>query len=206
MAFEPRVILGVFFSFAATALLLFVCVASTVAGGSRNQHNSQTYFLRASHGATEFRFGVFSFTGTQQRIGYRFPISTGQLGSIQNLTYGLIFHPIAAGLSGLAVLFGISSAFFHRKGPILMALFSSLATLFTFLAFILDLALFTIARNEFLKSGWSSQYGNAMWLAMGALAVLALGFYFSTLDVVRSYNGIPVSSSKHTRRIGMFCI
>ncbi|KAI0302543.1 hypothetical protein BC826DRAFT_984895 [Russula brevipes] len=173
MAFEPRVVLGVFFSFAATALLLFVCVASTVAGGSRNQHNSH---------------------------------ATGQLGSIQNLTYGLIFHPIAAGLSGLAVLFGISSALFHRKGPILMALFSSLATLFTFLAFVLDLALFIIARNEFLKSGWSAQYGNAMWLTMGALAVLALGFYFSTLDVVRSYNGIPVSSSKRTGRIGMFCI
>lgn len=33
------------------------------------------YFLRASTGGTSFRFGVFGYTGTAARVGYRFPIT-----------------------------------------------------------------------------------------------------------------------------------
>lgn len=68
-----------------------------------------------------------------------------------------------------------------------MALSSSLAALVTFVAFILDLVLFSIARHEFRKLAWSSQYGNAIWLTLGALVALALGFCTSTVGVFGSY-------------------
>lgn len=107
--------------------------------------------------------------------------------TIHNLTFTLILHPIAAGLSGLAVLFGLCGAEYHRSGTVLMALSSSLAALVTLVAFVLDLVLFSIARHEFRKLGWSSQYGNAIWLTLGALAALALGFCTSTFGIFGSY-------------------
>ena len=107
--------------------------------------------------------------------------------TIHNLTYTLILHPIAAGLSGLAVIFGICGSEYHRTGTVLMALSSSLAALVTLIAFVLDLALFSIARHEFHKLGSSSQYGNAIWLTLGALVALALGFCTSTIGIFGSY-------------------
>ncbi len=68
-----------------------------------------------------------------------------------------------------------------------MALSSSLAALVTLVAFVLDIVLFSIARHEFRKFGWSSQYGNAIWLTLGALVALMLGFCTSTVGVFGSY-------------------
>jgi hypothetical protein len=107
--------------------------------------------------------------------------------TVHNLTFTLILHPIAAGLSGLAVIFGICGSEYHRSGTVLMALSSSLAVLVTLIAFILDLALFSIARHEFHKLGWSSEYGNAIWLTLGALVALALGFCTSAVGIFGSY-------------------
>ncbi|KAI9461229.1 pali-domain-containing protein [Lactarius psammicola] len=161
---------GLFFCFLATALLVIVSVSAPT-------WNS-VYFLRATNGGLSYRFGVFGYTGTQVRVGYRFPITTGELSSvtIHNLTYTLILHPVAAGLSGLAVLFGLCGAGYHRSGTVLMTLSSSLAALVTLIAFVLDMVLFSIARHEFRKFGWSSQYGNATWMTLGALVALLLAF------------------------------
>ena len=68
-----------------------------------------------------------------------------------------------------------------------MAVSSFLAALVTLVAFVLDMALFSIARHEFHKQGWSSQYGNAIWLTLGALIALALGLCTSTVGVFGSY-------------------
>ena len=151
---------------------------------------------------------MFGYTGTQTRLGYRFPVTyvfvyralsecqpnglnkrTGELSSstVHNLTFTLILHPIGAALSGLAVIFGICGAEYHRSGTVLMALSSSLAALVTLVAFVLDLALFSIARHEFRKLGWSSDYGNAIWLTLGALVALTLGFCTSAVGIFGSY-------------------
>ncbi|KAF8499825.1 pali-domain-containing protein [Russula emetica] len=172
---------GLIFCFSAMVLLIIVSVSVPTW--------KDVYFLRASNGGVNDRFGVFGYTGTHTRLGYRFPITTGELSSstIHNLTFALILHPIAAGLSGLAVIFGICGSEYHRSGTVLMALSSSLAALITLVAFILDLVLFSIARHEFRKLGWSSQYGNAMWLTLSALFALALGFCTSGVGIFGSY-------------------
>ncbi|KAF8271242.1 pali-domain-containing protein [Lactarius quietus] len=172
---------GLFFCFVATVLLVIVSVSAPT-------WNS-VYFLRASNGGLSYHFGVFGYTGSQTRLGYRFPISTSELSSstIHNLTFTLVLHPIAAGLSGLALLFGLCGAGYHRAGTVLMALSSSLAALVTFIAFILDIALFSIARHEFRKFGWSSQYGNALWMTLGALVALLLGICTAGCGVFGSY-------------------
>ncbi|KAI0256183.1 actin cortical patch SUR7/pH-response regulator pali [Lactifluus subvellereus] len=181
MAASPAVP-GLFFCFIAMMLLIFVS-ASVPTWDS-------VYFLRANVGGLEYRFGVFGYTGTQVRIGYRFPIATGGelvSSTIHNLTSTLILHPIAAGLSGLAVLFGLCGAGYHRSGTVLMAVSSFFAALVTLVAFILDMVLFGIARHEFRKLGWPSQYGNAIWLTLGALVALACGLCTSTIGVFGSY-------------------
>ncbi len=71
--------------------------------------------------------------------------------------------------------------------PVLMALSSSLAALITLVTFVLDIVLFSITWHEFHKFGWSSQYGNAIWLTLGALATLTLRFCTSTVGIFGSY-------------------
>jgi len=68
-----------------------------------------------------------------------------------------------------------------------MALWSSLAALVTLIAWILDMALWSIVRHEFREAGLSSQYGNAVWLTLGALAALLLGFCTSAIGIFGSY-------------------
>jgi len=106
---------------------------------------------------------------------------------IHNLTKTLILHPIAAGLSGLAFLFGICGASYHRSGTVLMTLLSGLAMLTTFVAWIIDMILFGIARERYRDASTPAQYGNANWLTLGALVALLLGFCFSACGIFGRY-------------------
>jgi len=38
------------------------------------------------------------------------------------------------------------------------------------------MVLFSIARHEFRKFGWSSQHGNATWMTLDVLIAFSLGF------------------------------
>ncbi|KAI0035844.1 pali-domain-containing protein [Vararia minispora EC-137] len=142
--------------------------------------------------ANNVRYGVFGFTGSQAKIGYNF---NGQLPGnhrleetvILNLTDALILHPIGAGLAGLAVLFGICGAAYHRAGTVFMTLLSALALLVTLVAWVFDMALFGIARQQFRNSGFDADYGNGVWITLGALAVLAIGFCASACGIFGSY-------------------
>lgn len=72
---------------------------------------------------------------------------------INNLTKTLILHPIAAGLAGLSVLFGLCGASYHRFGTIFMTVLASLATIITFIAFVIDMSLFGTVRNRYRDAG-----------------------------------------------------
>ena len=107
--------------------------------------------------------------------------------TIHGLTAALILHPIAAGLSAIAVLFGLCGASYHRAGTVLMSLAAALATVSAILAWIIDMVLFSIARHEFRNEGWSAQYGNAIWLTLAAAASLLIGFCTSACGVFGNY-------------------
>lgn len=177
---------GLFFCFAAMVLLIFVSVSVPTW--------SHIYFLEASRGAQTLRFGVFGYTGTGRSIGYTFdPTILGfnntrlNDATIHNLTKILILHPIAAGLSGLAVLFGLCGAGYHRAGTVFMALVSALATIATILAWVVDMVLFGIARTQFRDQGWAAQYGNATWMTLAAAVALLIGFCTSACGVFGHY-------------------
>ena len=73
----------------------------------------------------------------------------------------LILHPIAAGLAGLAVIFGLIGVFStSRIATILMTISSALALIVTLVAWVIDMVLFGIARNRINNAGGSAMYGN----------------------------------------------
>jgi hypothetical protein len=177
---------GLFFCFAACVLLIFVSVSSPTW--------DSVYFLTTGTGAGRIRFGVFGYTGSSTSVGYYFPAplngyNDGRLSSntIHNLTFTLILHPIAAGLSGLAVLFGLCGAAYHRSGTVFMSLVSGLAFLCTLIVWVIDMVLWGIARSVIRDNGASAQYGNANWLTLGALVALFIGFFTGACGIFGSY-------------------
>lgn len=176
---------GLFFCFAATVLLIIVSVSVPVW--------DQISFLNVqSAGGDIIRYGCFGYTGSKTTIGYDFvganlnntPINSF---AVHNLTKALILHPIAAGLSGLAFLFGLCGAASHRTGTVFMTLLSGLALVVTLVIFIIDLSLFGITRNRFRVLGYAAQYGNANWLVIGAVGALLFAFMSSCCGVFGRY-------------------
>ena len=92
-----------------------------------------------------------------------------------------------AGLSGLAVLFGLCGAAYHRVGTIFMTLISALAFLVTLVVWVIEMVLFGIARDHTRDRGVDATFGNANWLVLGALVALFLGFLTATCGIFGSY-------------------
>jgi hypothetical protein len=178
---------GLLLVFAATVLLVFVSVSPPTW--------NKISFLDVTQGGKTTQFGVFGYTGSgKAHIGYTFePDVLGysdtklNTGILHHLTYVLILYPVAAGLSGLSVLFGICGASYHRIGTVFMALLAALATLCTLVVWVISMVLFGIARKHIRDNGGQAQYGNANWLAVGALGALLIGFCASFCGVFGHY-------------------
>ena len=93
----------------------------------------------------------------------------------------------AAGITGFAFFAGLFGLAFHRVGTIIMALLSGLAFLIIFVAWVIDMILFGIARQRYRNQGDRAQYGNANWLTLGALVALVFGFCLSAFGALGSY-------------------
>ncbi|KIK63785.1 hypothetical protein GYMLUDRAFT_40862 [Collybiopsis luxurians FD-317 M1] len=177
---------GLLCVFAATVLLIFVSVSAPTW--------EKISFLNVGTGSAQVHYGVFGFTGSQTHIGYDLNPSVLGFDStklntevIHNLTKTLILYPIAAGLSGLGMLFGLCGAAYHRSGTVLMLLATALALIVTLVVWVLEMVLFGIARDRFRDQGVPAQFGNANWLGLGALVALALGVLASCCGVFGRY-------------------
>ncbi|TBU29523.1 pali-domain-containing protein [Dichomitus squalens] len=166
---------GLFCAFAAMVLLIFASVSAPTW--------ERISFLNAPTGGTTTHFGVFGFTGSKAHVGWFFPSGLGDSklddGLFHNLTFTLILIPIAAGLSALAVLFGLCGAAYHRAGTVLMTLVSALAFLVTLVAWVLEMVLFGIARDHMRNRNINATWGNANWMVLGALVALFIAFFAS---------------------------
>ncbi|EPS97230.1 hypothetical protein FOMPIDRAFT_1025134 [Fomitopsis schrenkii] len=174
---------GLFFTFAAMVLLIFASVSAPT-------WNAIRFLTTTVDGATT-HFGVFGYTGTDAHVGWYFPsgVADSTLNDrlFHNLTNALILIPIAAGLSGLAWLFGICGAAYHRVGTVLMTLLAAVAFLVTLVVWIIEMALFGIARDHVRNHGGAATYGNANWLVLGALVALFIAFFASLCGTFGSY-------------------
>lgn len=70
------------------------------------------------------------------------------------MSYGLILHPIGAGLGFLAVVFGlIGIAAASRFATIMMSMAAALGALVTLVVFVFDMVIFNILRNRVRDAG-----------------------------------------------------
>ncbi|KAF7966280.1 hypothetical protein HWV62_39243 [Athelia sp. TMB] len=178
---------GLLFCTIACILLVIVCISSPVW--------EKVSFLDVTNGGETTHFGVFGYTGSGTHIGYAFaPSRLGftdsklDSGIIHSLTYVLVLYPVAAGLAGLAVLFGLCGACYHRAGTVFMSLLAALATLVTIVVWVISMILFSVAKSHVNDhTSGSAKYGNANWIALGGLASLLIGFCASACGVFGHY-------------------
>jgi len=174
---------GLFFSFAAMVLLIIASVSTPTWNA--------VSFLNTNVGGTETHFGVFGFTGSDTHVGWHFPsgVADSRLNGtlFHNLTFVLVLIPVAAGLSGLAFLFGLCGFAYHRAGTVFMTLVSALALLVTLVAWVIEMVLFGVARDHVRDRGDSANFGNANWLVLGAFVSLIIAFFASACGIFGSY-------------------
>jgi hypothetical protein len=86
-------------------------------------------------------------------------------GVLRNLSYGLILHPIGAGLGFIAFVFGlIGIAAASRFATIMMSLAAALGALVTLVVFVFDMVIFNILRNRIRDAG-----GEAMLVCLSII-------------------------------------
>ena len=69
----------------------------------------------------------------------------------------------------------------------MMSVLAALATLTTFVIFVIDMVLWGIVRNRLRGHGARAQYGNANWFTLGALVALGLGYCTAACAVFGNY-------------------
>lgn len=68
-----------------------------------------------------------------------------------------------------------------------MTLLAAVAFLVTLVVWIIEMALFGIARDHVRNHGGAATYGNANWLVLGALVALFIAFFASLCGTFGSY-------------------
>lgn len=102
---------------------------------------------------------------------------TWQNNSLTALSKALILHPIACGLSFLALLVSICS---NRFGYVFASFLALLAFLASLAAMIVDFVMFGIIRREVNNNvtGRTASYSNATWMVLAATVVLFFSVFF----------------------------
>jgi uncharacterized membrane protein YagU involved in acid resistance len=92
--------------------------------------------------------------------------ATNVPGVVHNLSYGLILHPIGAGLGFIAVVFGIIGiAAASRFATIMMSMAAALGALVTLVVFVFDMVIFNILRNRVRDAGGEAMLVSLFWTA-----------------------------------------
>lgn len=173
---------GMFFAFAAMALLIFVSVSPPVW--------DKVNFLRATANGSSYVWGVFGFCqeGGQcsyRSIGYNLVLPNTDVylnkSALFRLTHALILHPIAGALALFAFISGLLGVLCaSRFATILMAFFSFLGGATALFIFVVDMVIWNLTKNSINAAGYSASLGNANWLTIGAAVSLLLAFCTAT--------------------------
>ncbi|KAH7882204.1 hypothetical protein F5I97DRAFT_437213 [Phlebopus sp. FC_14] len=108
--------------------------------------------------------------------GYSVTITNTQNNSItigSSWTLGLAVHPVACGVTFIALLLSLSQ---HITVTLFASLVSFLAALLTLIAFVIDIALFAYVKNQMGNLGFGSDTitGPGFWLTFVSMILLVL--------------------------------
>ncbi|THV01059.1 pali-domain-containing protein [Dendrothele bispora CBS 962.96] len=99
------------------------------------------------------------------------PISIPQV-AVKWLTYALVLHTVAFVLAGASTVFGLLAHVCQIVGTCCSTCVSGFSATVALLAFIFDIALFTIAKKRINTVNGSATTGNARWLTLAAFLLL----------------------------------
>lgn len=126
---------------------------------------------------TQLYFGMFEYTGDTVQLCYYLPVSLPWIDDdiMYHVTCAFILYPIAAVLAGIPVLLGLCGAAYHRAGIVFINLIVGLALLCTLVAWVTSTVVFGIQYTQ-MPDNFDVTLGNAIWIGLGALVSLLLGF------------------------------
>ena len=127
------------------------------------------------------------FSTTLPQFSSSYPLMRKNSLSYRRSMLTMCIWNIAAGLSGIAFLFGLCGFGYHRAGTVFMTLVSALAFLTTLVVWIIEMVLFGVARDHIRGRGDIANYGNANWLVLGAFVSLLFAFLVSACGIFGSY-------------------
>ncbi|CAE6460346.1 unnamed protein product [Rhizoctonia solani] len=160
------------------------------AGATNTGISGRVKFGLWGYCVSEITASVFGFDQTRAascsrtRLGYDIDNQLLQLLGLDDLndivsrglTFVLVLHPIACGLAFLALLFALMLLCRPARLASAMALiFSTLAAIVATVAFAIDVALATIARNKVndaTDGNLKVTYGAVPWMTLGAMVAL----------------------------------
>ncbi|KAF9469762.1 SUR7/PalI family-domain-containing protein [Collybia nuda] len=112
-------------------------------------------------------------------VGNKLPIEIPQV-AVKWLTYALVLHIVALGLSAGSAVFGLLAHVREMSMTCCSTFISGFAAAVALLAFIFDIALFFIAKARINAIG-KAEIGNAIWLTLAAWILLFFSGCFYTV-------------------------
>ncbi|KAI3608827.1 hypothetical protein WG66_003848 [Moniliophthora roreri] len=169
--------LGLFIFCSFAAALSFILVSASSPGWE------SISFLNVGSEGSERHFGVFGYTGSKAKMGYKFPDLIPEPKTLNGFTRTLVAHPIGAAHSAIDLSFGLYYAVRHRN--------TTITLLISITCFGADIAIFSNARNRYRDQGLKANLGNANWITLVALFanLIAMGAIIYIVRVVKAKNG-----------------
>ncbi|KAI6113880.1 hypothetical protein EDD16DRAFT_1885839 [Pisolithus croceorrhizus] len=180
---------AVFFFFAAFVLLFIVSISLpylTAMDIARVHIDGSTAVSVASDSVSQLRLGIWAYCYDLSSSGNRVCSTTGHGYSVvistqnnsvtigSSWTRGLAVHPVAAGVTFIALLLALSQ---HITITLFASLVGFVAALLAFIAFLIDIALFAYLKNQMdnLGYGGNTITGPGFWLTFTSMILLVLG-------------------------------
>ncbi|KZP08884.1 pali-domain-containing protein [Athelia psychrophila] len=176
---------GIIFLFCAFVLLFIVSVSLpylTAMDITRVNFNSFGGNVAGTGATSQLRFGIWAFCSeltngnsvcAKTGHAYALTVNSGStavtIGS--SWTRGLAVHPVATGVTFIALLLSFST---HVTVTLLSSLVSFLAALITLIAFAIDIALFAYVKHKMRGIDQSTKTGPGFWLTFVAFILLLL--------------------------------
>lgn len=176
---------GVFFLFCAFVLLFLVSVSLPhLEAMDITRVHATGQFASGSQAITQLRLGIWGycieensgFTCNDTGHGYSLTLQNTEGAQVtigSSWTRGLAIHPVAAGVTLIALAMSFSQ---HITVTLVSSLVSFLAALLTLIAFAIDIALYAYFKNQMgnLISDESTITGPGFWLTFVSLILLLL--------------------------------
>ncbi|PFH52288.1 hypothetical protein AMATHDRAFT_140506 [Amanita thiersii Skay4041] len=137
------------------------------------------YCLELSNGTTCSTPSIGYQLDINGLVGNRLPVQIPQV-AVKWLTYALVLHIVALGLSAASAIFGLLAHIREMSMTCCSTFISGFAATVALIAFVFDIILFFVAKARIQRVG-SAQIGSAIWLTLASWLLLFFSGCFFTI-------------------------